>query len=78
MYGTREALCTELARMFTHDEPLALLVWTEEGFTPRAGNCTRQMKRLRLCWKRSATATWSVSPGRRHGCVGVRSADPPP
>lgn len=31
MYGTREALCTELARMFTHDEPLSLLVWTEEG-----------------------------------------------
>jgi hypothetical protein len=31
MYGTREALCTELARMFTHDEPLTLLVWTEEG-----------------------------------------------
>ncbi|EBO3000865.1 DUF1380 domain-containing protein [Salmonella enterica subsp. enterica serovar Agona] len=31
MYGTREALCEELARMFTHDEPLALLVWTEEG-----------------------------------------------
>ncbi len=31
MHGTREALCTELARMFTHDEPLALLVWTEEG-----------------------------------------------
>lgn len=31
MYGTREALCDELARMFTPDEPLALLVWTEEG-----------------------------------------------
>ncbi|SMG61952.1 DUF1380 family protein [Cedecea sp. NFIX57] len=31
MYGTREALCTELERMFTPDEPLALLVWTEEG-----------------------------------------------
>lgn len=31
MYGTREALCTELARMFTPDEPLTLLVWTEEG-----------------------------------------------
>lgn len=31
MYGTREVLCDELARMFTHDEPLALLVWTEEG-----------------------------------------------
>ncbi|WP_320744220.1 hypothetical protein [Enterobacter mori] len=29
MYGTREALCEELARMFTHDEPLALLVWTD-------------------------------------------------
>lgn len=31
MYGTREALCDELARMFTPDEPLTLLVWTEEG-----------------------------------------------
>lgn len=31
MFGTREALCLELERMFTHDEPLALLVWTEEG-----------------------------------------------
>ncbi|WP_058912041.1 DUF1380 family protein [Entomohabitans teleogrylli] len=31
MYGTREALCYELARMFTPDEPLSLLVWTEEG-----------------------------------------------
>lgn len=31
MYGTREALCNELARMFTPDEPLSLLVWTEEG-----------------------------------------------
>lgn len=31
MYGTRENLCLELERMFTHDEPLALLVWTEEG-----------------------------------------------
>lgn len=31
MYGTREELCAELARMFTHDKPLVLLVWTEEG-----------------------------------------------
>jgi hypothetical protein len=31
MYGTRKALCDELARMFTPDEPLSLLVWTEEG-----------------------------------------------
>lgn len=31
MYGTREALCTELERMFTPDEPLTLLVWTEEA-----------------------------------------------
>lgn len=31
MYGTRENLCLELERMFTHDEPLALLIWTEEG-----------------------------------------------
>lgn len=31
MYGTREALCDELARMFTPDEPLSLLIWTEEG-----------------------------------------------
>lgn len=31
MFGTREALCKELERMFTHDEPLALLIWTEEG-----------------------------------------------
>lgn len=31
MYGTREELCLELERMFTPDEPLALLVWTEEG-----------------------------------------------
>lgn len=31
MFGTREALCKELERMFTPDEPLALLIWTEEG-----------------------------------------------
>ena len=31
MYGTREELCLELERMFTPDEPLALLVWTEVG-----------------------------------------------
>lgn len=31
MFGTREALCRELERMFTDDEPLVLLVWTEEG-----------------------------------------------
>lgn len=30
MYGTRETLCMELERMFTPDEPLTLLVWTEE------------------------------------------------
>lgn len=31
MYGTREVLCEELARMFTPNEPLSLLIWTEEG-----------------------------------------------
>ncbi|MBM6608386.1 DUF1380 family protein [Enterobacteriaceae bacterium RIT814] len=31
MYGTREALCVQLKKMFTRDEPLLLLVWTEEG-----------------------------------------------
>jgi len=31
MFGTREELCLELERMFTQDEPLALLIWTEEG-----------------------------------------------
>ena len=31
MYGTRENLCLELERMFTDDEPLTLLIWTEEG-----------------------------------------------
>lgn len=31
MYGTRDELCMALTRMFTPDEPLALLVWTEEG-----------------------------------------------
>lgn len=31
MYGTCEALCDELSRMFTPDEPLSLLVWTEGG-----------------------------------------------
>lgn len=31
MYGTREELCVQLKKMFTRDEPLLLLVWTEEG-----------------------------------------------
>ncbi|HGY0482222.1 TPA: DUF1380 family protein [Salmonella enterica subsp. enterica serovar Derby] len=31
MYGTCEELCEELARMFTPDEQLALLLWTEGG-----------------------------------------------
>ncbi|MEB5924733.1 DUF1380 family protein [Franconibacter daqui] len=31
MYGTREELCEQLEKMFTSDEPLTLLVWTEEG-----------------------------------------------
>lgn len=31
MYGTREALCVQLKKMFTRDEHLILLVWTEEG-----------------------------------------------
>lgn len=31
MYGNRKALCDELTRMFTPDEPLSLLIWTEEG-----------------------------------------------
>lgn len=31
MYGTREELCVQLKKMFTRDEPLILLVWTEEG-----------------------------------------------
>ncbi|MEX1760379.1 DUF1380 family protein [Escherichia coli] len=31
MYGTREELCVQLENMFTFDEPLVLLVWTEEG-----------------------------------------------
>ncbi|MDM6736975.1 DUF1380 family protein, partial [Enterobacter hormaechei] len=30
MYGTREELCLQLENMFTSDEPLVLLVWTEE------------------------------------------------
>ena len=31
MYGTRKELCMQLENMFTTDEPLILLVWTEEG-----------------------------------------------
>lgn len=31
MFGTREELCVQLENMFTFDEPLILLVWTEEG-----------------------------------------------
>jgi len=31
MFGTREELCVQLENMFTFDEPLTLLVWTEEG-----------------------------------------------
>lgn len=31
MYGTREELCEDLENMFTSDELLVLLVWTEEG-----------------------------------------------
>lgn len=31
MYGSREELCVQLENMFTFDEPLVLLVWTEEG-----------------------------------------------
>lgn len=31
MYGSREELCVQLENMFTFDEPLALLVWTEES-----------------------------------------------
>lgn len=38
MYGTRITLCHELERMFTPDEPLALLVWTEEGIRSACGN----------------------------------------
>lgn len=33
MYGTREELCVQLENMFTSDEPLVLLVWTEEGIS---------------------------------------------
>ncbi|EPZ8357710.1 DUF1380 family protein [Enterobacter hormaechei] len=33
MYGTREELCLQLENMFTSDEPLVLLVWTEEGIS---------------------------------------------
>lgn len=33
MYGTREELCVQLENMFTFDEPLTLLVWTEEGIS---------------------------------------------
>ncbi|MEZ6878850.1 DUF1380 family protein [Enterobacter sp. KBR-315C3_2022] len=32
MYGTREEICTRLETMFTADEPLVLLIWTEEAF----------------------------------------------
>ncbi|MEQ9971386.1 DUF1380 family protein [Pectobacterium carotovorum] len=31
MYGTRKQLTRELKQMFAADEPLALLVWTEES-----------------------------------------------
>ena len=37
MYGTREELCTRLENMFTPDEPLVLLVWTEEAFYVACG-----------------------------------------
>ena len=33
MYGTREELCVQLENMFTSDESLVLLVWTEEGIS---------------------------------------------
>ena len=33
MYGTREELCVQLENMFTFDEPLTLLIWTEEGIS---------------------------------------------
>lgn len=31
MFGYREALCTELEKMFAPDEKITLLVWTEES-----------------------------------------------
>lgn len=50
MFGCREALCVELEKMFTPDEPLALLIWTEEGVHTacRSDNPTREEIQLIL------------------------------
>lgn len=45
MYGTREELCVQLENMFTFDEPLVLLVWTEEGIS------IQRVAQVRLCWR---------------------------
>ena len=55
-------------RMFTHDEPLALLVWTEEGIHSACWNCSPtdddEVTALLETVGNSA-AHEGVSPGRR-------------
>lgn len=58
MYGTREKLCLELERMFTHDEPLTLLVWTEEGVYAACREERPADSEIRELMKEMGRITW--------------------
>ncbi|AYU97704.1 MULTISPECIES: DUF1380 family protein [Enterobacter] len=67
MYGTREELCTRLENMFTPDEPLVLLVWTEEAFYVACGELDVKPEPAEIQGLMETTGNTDMAVYRREG-----------
>lgn len=67
MYGTREELCNRLETMFTADEPLVLLVWTEEAFCVACSELELKPEPAEIQGLMEATGNTDMAVYRREG-----------
>ena len=67
MYGTREELCNRLETMFTADEPLVLLIWTEEAFYVACGELDVKPEPAEIHGLMETTGNTDMAVYRREG-----------
>lgn len=67
MYGTREELCNRLETMFTADEPLVLLIWTEEAFCVACSELELNPEPAEIQGLMEATGNTDMAVYRREG-----------
>ncbi|MGU9868291.1 DUF1380 family protein [Kluyvera ascorbata] len=75
MYGTREELCVQLENMFTFDEPLTLLIWTEEGVSVACRECQTEPDEAEIHEVMQAMGAIKMSDYRREGITNATVCD---